>query len=1028
VPDRPATAQAAPGQRYSRGYGFLKSFAAKGRGRAWAQPVTYLGLVMLAASYGVLAMLIANDRADAITTAKRQGENLVRIIDQSYSHLFQNVDANLLFLRKAYQQNRAGFAISEWTSDPAIHNDLTLNYVVIDATGQVTKATSIPGTQSASEMIGRDFADRPYFRDQQQATTDNLDIGRPMTMSLTGRIASVLTRRMTTPDGRFAGIVAALINPIELGRAASGIDLGAGGSVGLVGFDGIVRARVIDGRIDDAVAGLRIPPTAGILKEARRSRTGNFWNSPGLIDNFSRLVSYRVLGAYPMIATVTVTRAEILRAADAAARLYFAIALFLTAVILFAIRSGVARERKLLAATDEMAEAQTALRQSQERYALVEAAVNDGIWDWDILSDSDYRSPRWKSILGYGDDEISVSADAFRALIHPDDRATVLQAAQAHLDNDTPYNLEFRLRHKDGGYRWVHSRGKAIRDAAHRPVRMLGTMTDISDRKAAEVRAEENRANLERAEAMALLGHYKYDLASDRMTWSNGTYRIFGKTPETFTPSLDAVLQLYHPDSKTLLLQYRRDLLAGVERRTIKLRALADDGQILEIEFWAAPIRAADGSVTGMFGTVQNITSRKKAEDALERYNIELEDRVSQRTAELADEMKRREAAQMTLAQMQKMEVVGQLTAGIAHDFNNLLAVIGGSLEFVDGAAARGLTAEPELIDAALRATRRGRELVKRLLAFARQSPLRAEATTIDQLVLDTLRLLQRTLGQGIDMVTRLDAKAAVISVDRNQLANVLLNLALNARDAMPDGGQLTIATRCQPAVTGADETSPRGPTGEDVCISISDTGAGMSEEIRQRAFEPFFTTKADGLGSGLGLSMVQGFVEQSGGHIDIDSEQGRGTTVTIRLPRIAAASQADETDADTGLTASGREKTVLLVEDDPDVRIVTAAQLKQLGYKVLAVADGMEAIDLIASPATIDITLTDIVLPGGFDGVALIKEAMLARPNMGVLCMSGYDPTLKHRKWLKVQNIIFLEKPFSSSRLAQALNDALAH
>jgi CheY-like chemotaxis protein len=312
-------------------------------------------------------------------------------------------------------------------------------------------------------------------------------------------------------------------------------------------------------------------------------------------------------------------------------------------------------------------------------------------------------------------------------------------------------------------------------------------------------------------------------------------------------------------------------------------------------------------------------------------------------------------------------------------------------------------------------------------LAFARQSPLKAEPTTIDQLVLDTLRLLQRTLGQGIDMVTRLDAMAAVVSVDRNQLANALLNLALNARDAMPDGGQLTIATICQPAQWAAKEGAARWPTGEEVCITISDTGVGMTEEVRNRVFEPFFTTKPDGLGSGLGLSMVHGFVEQSGGHIEIDSAVGRGTTVTIHLPRIDAASQMDEPDTVAGSLASGREKTVLLVEDDPDVRIVTAAQLKQLGYKVHAVANGMEAMDMIVSPATIDITLTDIVLPGGIDGVAIVKEAMRARPRMGVLCMSGYDPTQKHRKWLQVQNIEFLEKPFSSGRLAQALDAVLA-
>jgi CheY-like chemotaxis protein len=199
-----------------------------------------------------------------------------------------------------------------------------------------------------------------------------------------------------------------------------------------------------------------------------------------------------------------------------------------------------------------------------------------------------------------------------------------------------------------------------------------------------------------------------------------------------------------------------------------------------------------------------------------------------------------------------------------------------------------------------------------------------------------------------------------------------------------------------------------------------------MAEEVHAHAFEPFFTTKRDGLGTGLGLSMVHGFVQQSGGHIDIDSAVGSGTTITIRLPRIAAASQPDETAA-AGAPATGTQKTVLLVEDDPDVRTVTAAQLKEMGYKVHAVATGMEALDLIVSPATIDIALTDIVLPGGIDGVTLVKEAMRARPGIGILCMSGYDPTQKNSKWLKVQNIEFLEKPFSSGRLAQALEAAIA-
>jgi signal transduction histidine kinase len=416
---------------------------------------------------------------------------------------------------------------------------------------------------------------------------------------------------------------------------------------------------------------------------------------------------------------------------------------------------------------------------------------------------------------------------------------------------------------------------------------------------------------------------------------------------------------------------------------------------------------------------------REDAQAMLAQTNQELEARVAARTDELAQEMRRREQAQTSLIQAQKMEAIGQLTAGIAHDFNNLLAVIRGSLGFVSDAAKRGVTAEPELIEAALRATRRGRDLVQRLLAFARQAPLRAEPIVVDQLVLDTLRLLQRTLGADIEIVTNLDAKGATVLVDRNQLANVLLNLALNARDAMPGGGQLTITTACVPSRTEGAERCTRSPTGEDVCIKFADTGMGMTDDVRNRVFEPFFTTKQ--LGSGLGLSMVHGFIQQSDGLIEINSKLGEGTTFTIRLPRIEAPGRPEEDAGVAGLEVAGRrERAVLLVEDDPDVRVVMAAQLKQLGYQVHAVATGFEAVNWIESPATIDITLTDIVLPGGVDGVTLVKEAMRRRPTMGVLCMSGYSPAQHHRKWLMVQNIELLEKPFSTARLAQALESVL--
>ena len=675
-----------------------------------------------------------------------------------------------------------------------------------------------------------------------------------------------------------------------------------------------------------------------------------------------------------------------------------------------------------------VAERTAELEQSQERYRLIEAAVNDGVWDWNILTDAHYRSPRADAILGFSGDELPQFRSALiERLLHPDDKAAFAAAVRAHLDENKPYAIDYRLRCKDGIYRWVHSRGQVVRDAEGRPVRMLGTIADITTRKQAEVELKESHDNLARAETMALLGHFKYELESDTLTWSQGHFRLMGKSPETFSPTRASVVDLIHPDDRPIMEQYRRDLMADRNPVPATMRWIKDDGEVIICASWTTLMFGSGGTIIGYFGTVQDVTARKRAEMALERANLELERRVAERTAELAQELTRREDAQAQLVQAQKMDAIGQLTAGIAHDFNNLLAVIQGSLKFVAEAAERGLTAEPELIDAALRASGRGASLVQRLLAFSRQQPLKAEPTAVDQMVLDTLRLLQRTLGEHVSIDTQLHSANSLVLVDRNQLANALLNLALNARDAMPEGGQLRIATARRPAPWAAAEGAAHWPTGEAISIVVSDTGTGMTDRVRDRAFEPFFTTKRDGLGTGLGLSMVHGFVQQSGGRIEIESAPGQGTTITIHLPRIDVPGQTAEVSADIGSSTSRQEKIVLLVEDDLDVRVVTAAQLRQLGYRVHAVANGNEAIDLIASPANVDILLTDIILPDGIDGVTLVKEAMRARPSLGVLCMSGYDPSRDRRKWLQIQNIGFLQKPFSIAKLAQSLEATYA-
>ncbi len=367
---------------------------------------------------------------------------------------------------------------------------------------------------------------------------------------------------------------------------------------------------------------------------------------------------------------------------------------------------------------------------------------------------------------------------------------------------------------------------------------------------------------------------------------------------------------------------------------------------------------------------------------------------------------------------------VGQLTGGVAHDFNNLLAVILGNLELAeeaieDGSDLRGF------LDPALRATKRGAELTQRLLAFARKQTLRPKSIDLSELVLGMGDLLQRTLGETIEVRISNADELWMCQVDPGQLENALLNLAINARDAMPEGGRLTIETANVESDDGATTSQAKRGSRDYVLLTVSDTGAGMSSEILERAFEPFFTTKGVGQGSGLGLSMVYGFARQSGGRVTIDSGEGQGTTVKLYLPRERGAARPVEEDtANEEPRANG--ETVLVVEDEPEVRSFIVRFLSGLGYGVLTAADGKGAIAVLAGCSRVDLLLTDMVLPGRMTGVEISQDARRHRPNTKVLFMTGYaqDPVLHQA--LSDEGVDMLRKPFRKHELAQKVRDAL--
>jgi PAS domain S-box-containing protein len=415
----------------------------------------------------------------------------------------------------------------------------------------------------------------------------------------------------------------------------------------------------------------------------------------------------------------------------------------------------------------------------------------------------------------------------------------------------------------------------------------------------------------------------------------------------------------------------------------------------------------------------REIEERRRAEEALKELNATLEQQVLQRTAELRER-------EEVLRQSQKMEAVGQLTGGVAHDFNNLLQVIMGNLERLQ----RHLPSESGHLQRAashaMNGARRAAALTQRLLAFSRRQPLDPKPINVNALVMGLSELVHRTLGETISVETVLSAGLWQVEADPNELEAAILNLAVNARDAMQGGGRLTIETANTHIDAAYAAAHAEVVPGQYVAISVSDTGSGMDETTLRRAFEPFFTTKPVGKGTGLGLSQVYGFVKQSGGHVKIYSELGQGSTVRIYLPRLLGTASSDHEIVDFPLPEATDEETVLVLEDDDDVRTNSVEILRELRYRVVEAHDGPSALRLLERQSRVDLLFTDVVLPGGMTGAQVAAQARALRPGLRVLFTTGYARNAIVHQGRLDKGVELITKPFSSSELAAKVRDVL--
>jgi PAS domain S-box-containing protein len=548
-------------------------------------------------------------------------------------------------------------------------------------------------------------------------------------------------------------------------------------------------------------------------------------------------------------------------------------------------------------------------------------------------------------------------------------------------------------------------------------LRLLGTVADITERKRAEAAVIETAAKFE-SFAQTVPSMIWTSLPDGQIDWFNARVSEYSGIPASEMKP-DGWLPV-HPDDVEAALRLFNESLSSGEPYETEYRIRRHDGAYRWHLTRAIPIRGADGAITLWIGASADIEDQKSSKQALADLNATLEAQVRERTAELQE-------AETSLRQSQKMEAVGQLTGGLAHDFNNLLTSIIGSLELIASRVAQGRVTELDrYLHTAQAAAKRAAALTHRLLAFSRRQTLDPKPTDINRLVYGMDDLIRRTAGPSVTVKVADAPGLWVVLADPNQLENALLNLCINARDAMPDGGDLIIETGnliLEPAEAKALDL----PAGEFVSLSVADTGAGMTADVIARAFDPFFTTKPLGEGTGLGLSMVYGFARQSGGQARIYSQPGQGAKVCLYLPRHLGDASVPESSTDRLGVQSGGGQTVLVVDDEPSVRMLVDEVLRELGYHVLEAEDASGALRILESRIRVDLLVTDVGLPGGMNGRQLADAARVDRPTLKILFITGYAENAALSEHHLRAGVHVLTKPFSLETLAARVTEIIA-
>jgi PAS domain S-box-containing protein len=625
------------------------------------------------------------------------------------------------------------------------------------------------------------------------------------------------------------------------------------------------------------------------------------------------------------------------------------------------------------------------LRVAEERFRLLSRATNDAVWDWDIQSDAMWWSDGFESMFGFARDEVETTVDSWTARIHPDDLDRVTISLHDVVDQGgNNWSDSYRFRRKHGGYVHVRDRGYVVRDDTGKPVRMVGGMTDLSSQRAAEERVLLQRSLLDAARDAIMLT----DLDGRVLFWSKGAERVYGFTYAEATMGRD-VEELLRPDKA---------------RYAEASRAVRDTGE------WSGELRTCAKNDTALTVDARWTLLRDTRQEPDSILAIE------------TDITERKKLEQLFL-RAQRMESIGTLAGGIAHDLNNVLTPIMMSIELL-----KMDETDPEKLDILSTietSTQQGSDMVRQVLSFARGVEGRRITLKPATLVRDIEKIVNETFLKNITVRTDIADDVWSIVGDPTQLHQVLLNLCVNARDAMPEGGTLAMSAENIRLDEHSVGLGPNATPGPHVCIAVEDSGTGMLPEVVERIFDPFFTTKEVGKGTGLGLSTSLGIVRSHGGFIRVYSEPGKGTTFRVFFPAQTGVQTAPEVAA-VALLPRGNGELIMVVDDEASIRQITRQTLDAFGYRVVTAADSAEAITIYAERHhEIALVLTDMMMPV-MDGAALIHVLRRMNPKLRVVAASGLDASGVVAKAANSGVKHFLPKPYPAEILLTTLADAL--